>query len=104
MKNPIKKRKLKEDPNIKWLKKLRNTPEYKKAYIRQSQLLDIALTILELRKKQKLTQKKLAKLMNTDQSVISRIEKGIENISLKRLFSLAEALGAQVKISFTKST
>lgn len=71
--------------------------------MQESQLLDIAIAIYEMRDKHKITQKKLAELMNTNQSVISRIERGLENISLKRLFKLAEVLGARVKISFTKA-
>ncbi len=81
------------------LEKIRKHPDYKRMYQEESQLLDIAIAISEMRQKQKLTQQKLAKLMGTNQSVISRIERGIENISLKRLFKLAEVLGAQVEIN-----
>ena len=103
MKKHTKKRKFKKDPNITYIENLRKDPKFQKLYQQQSQLLDIAIVISELREKHKMTQKKLAKAMGTNQSVISRIERGIENISLKRLFKLAEALGAQVKISFTKA-
>ncbi len=81
--------------------KYRNDPEFQKHYREASNLLDIAIVIAEMRQKQKMTQKELAKRIGSNQSVISRIEKGIENITLGKLRKIAEALGAKVELRFT---
>ncbi|MBR2800969.1 MAG: helix-turn-helix domain-containing protein [Erysipelotrichaceae bacterium] len=56
-----------------------------------------------LRAEKDLSQKELALLTGIDQSDISRIERGTANLSLKTLQRLAEALGAEVKITLEKA-
>ena len=81
------------------LEKLRRHPDYDRLYNEQKQILDIAIMIAEMREKRHLTQEDLAQKIGSSQSVVSRIERGIENITLKKLFKIAKALGAHVKIS-----
>ncbi|MFH0820453.1 MAG: helix-turn-helix transcriptional regulator [Candidatus Peregrinibacteria bacterium] len=102
MKKNLKKRKLSlpEDPNIQYLEDLWEDPEFQGYYKEASQVVDVAIMIAEMRDAKKLTQKELAKRLNTNQSVISRIEKGVENITLKRLFDLVKALGFYIKLSW----
>ena len=99
MQKNSKKKGFKKDPNITWFENLRKDPEYQRIYQEQSQLLDIAIKIAEVREKHKITQKELAKKIKSSQAVISRIERGIENMSLKKLFRIAEALNLTVKIN-----
>lgn len=56
----------------------------------------IARNIIAKRKEQNLTQKQLAEAINTTQSVISRIEKGEQNLTLQTLKSLAASLDIKV--------
>ena len=59
--------------------------------------IEIALQISEARKKQGITQKKLADKLHTTQSVVSRIENGNQNISLDLLFRIASVLHKDIK-------
>ncbi len=56
------------------------------------EIIKLGLLIKELRKKEKITQKKLSTLCNADVRTIQRIEKGEQNISISLLFSIADAL------------
>ncbi len=58
--------------------------------------LEIALQISKARQEEGLTQKKLAKKLKTTQSVISRIEKGNQNMSLDLLFRIADVLNKDI--------
>ena len=53
------------------------------------------------RKKKGLAQKELAERMKVNQQVISRLERGEDNVSVKYLRRLADALGADVSIILT---
>ena len=66
-------------------------------------LKNIGNEIRTLRLKNSLTQKALADKMQIDQRVISRIEKGRDNVSLKYLQRIAGALGADLKVYLTKN-
>ena len=55
--------------------------------------------IRDARKKQGLSQKKLAKRLGISQQLISRIEKGGENMSLRTLSSISRALGKRIEIN-----
>jgi len=54
----------------------------------------------EIRREQGLSQKEMAKKMGISQQLISRIEKGRENISVSTLANMAHALNRKIKISF----
>lgn len=55
--------------------------------------------ISDIRREQNLSQKELAKKIGVSQQLISRIEKGGENISLVTLANIAHALNKKVEIS-----
>lgn len=57
--------------------------------------------IKELRKKQELTQEKLAELANIDFSYLNMIESGKKNPSLKRIAKLARVLKISLSELFT---
>lgn len=56
--------------------------------------------ILSIRKQQGLSQQGMAKRLGVSQQLISRIEKGRENVSLYTLSKISRALGKKVDISF----
>ena len=75
----------------KQLKKL----ELKKEYDALEKEFALAREIIELRKRQNLTQKQLAEKIGTSQPAIARLESGsYKNLSLSFLRRVAEALGA----------
>lgn len=76
-------------------------PAFKKAFNEESLRLKVAYQILELRRKNELTQQELAKKIGTTQSVIARIEQGRENISVDRLDTIAHLFGKHVEVQFT---
>jgi transcriptional regulator with XRE-family HTH domain len=68
---------------------------------RAGQAWDVALQIAALRQQAGLSQKDLAKLLNTSQQQISRLESpGYEGHSLSMLRRVADALDARVRIVF----
>ena len=56
--------------------------------------------MIKARKEKGISQSDLAKLIGTDQSRISRLEKGSLNPSLEFLKRVAEGLGQELHISF----
>jgi len=66
-------------------------PEYRKVWEEIEPEYQLANQIIERRKKLNLTQKDLAGLMNTSQSVVSRLENG-RDISLKTIKRAARVL------------
>ena len=56
--------------------------------------------IRKLRKEKNLTQKQLARKLGISQQIVSRIERGKENISLKNLGKISSILGKNLKITF----
>jgi len=56
--------------------------------------------ISDIRKEQGLSQKEMAKKIGISQQLISRIEKGRENVSVSTLANMARALNKRVEISF----
>jgi DNA-binding transcriptional regulator YiaG len=75
---------------------------FKKAYQEESHRLEIAYKILQLRKKQKLSQKELAHKLDTTQSVVARMETGQQNFTTDTLQKIAEAFKRDLKIEFVK--
>lgn len=72
-------------------------PEFKKVWDDSELEYLIARNIIAKRKEQNLTQKQLAEAIHTTQSVISRIEKGEQNLTLQTLKSLATSLDVRVQ-------
>jgi len=75
---------------------------FKKAYKEESQRLEIAYQVLQLRKQQKLSQKELAQKLNTTQSVVARIEAGQQNFTTDTLQKIAGAFNRNIRIEFVK--
>jgi DNA-binding XRE family transcriptional regulator len=63
---------------------------------------DIGKKVREIRKKEGLTQVALAEKIGISQQIISRIEKGIENISLSTLKRVADGLGVRIGFDFVR--
>ena len=62
-------------------------------------LAKVGREIRDWRKKKGLAQKELADRMKVNQQVISRLERGEDNVSVKYLRRLADALGADVSVT-----
>lgn len=72
-------------------------PEVRKSYEEGLEALRVGVKVAQLRQKHGLTQTQLAAMLHTSPSVISRIENG-ENVELKTLQKIAQALNAKLKI------
>lgn len=81
------------------LKKELENPEFKKLFDEYGYQLEIAYQILQLRKRKNISQLTLAKKIGTTQSNVARIESGRQNFSVSLLCKVADALGANLKIS-----
>lgn len=79
-----------------WLK----DPEVKKEYDRLAPQYAVISQLIAIRSKKGLTQKELAKRLDTKQSAIARLESGNYNPTLEFLQKTAEALGRKLVISF----
>ena len=56
--------------------------------------------ISDIRREQGLSQKEMAKKIGISQQLISRVEKGRENVSVSTLANMARALNKRIEISF----
>jgi len=82
-----------------YLKQQLKQPKLRKEYEALEDGFTLAKEIIELRIKNKLTQKQLAQQIGTSQPAIARIESGsYHNVSLSFIRRLAEALGAVPEI------
>jgi len=75
---------------------------FRKAYEEESQRLEIAYRILQLRKRQKLSQRELARKLRTTQSVVARMEAGRQNFTTDTLQKIASVFRRNLKIEFVK--
>lgn len=76
-------------------------PAFAARFERAGQAWDVALQIAALRQQAGLSQKDLAKLLNTSQQQISRLESpGYDGHSLRMLRRVAEALDVRIRIVF----
>ncbi len=80
-------------------KELKN-PESKRLFDEYGKQLELAYQILQLRKKQKVSQSQLAKKIGTTQSNVARMEAGKQNFSTNTLVKVAAALGKELEIKF----
>ena len=84
------------------MERLKN-PAVKREYDALQQDFDLAKEVIELRIKNNLTQKELAKLIGTSQPAIARLESGsYRNLTLAFIRRLAEALGTIPEIHLKK--
>ena len=91
----------KKDDFEKYLEKQLKNKEFKEEYEALEPLYTLIETEIRIRRKQGITQKELARRMNTSQAAIARFEAGAVNPTLAFLTRLAKALGAKVKISYS---
>ena len=75
---------------------------FREAFEEESQRLRVAYQILQLRKRQKLSQKELARKLNTTQSVVARMESGQQNFTTDTLQKIASTFKRDLRIEFVK--
>lgn len=80
--------------------KLLKNPEFKRLYDESRPEFEITKAIIRARIENKITQKELAKKMNTTQSVISRVEQAKTSPSISFLKRLAAALNTTLQVQF----
>lgn len=80
--------------------KLLKDPEFKRLYENSRPEFEITKAIIRARIENKITQKELAKRMNTTQSVISRVEQARTSPSISFLKRLAAALNTTLQVQF----
>ncbi len=73
-------------------------PKKEKKAVKNELYVETGKKIANLRKGQGLSQKNLAKKLGVSQQLISRIEKGRQNISLATLKKIAESLECRVRV------
>lgn len=76
-----------------------NDPEYRAGYDSLEPEFAVYEALIRMRKEKKITQKELAKKMNTYQSSIARFEAGTYNPSFVFVQKIARALGLKVVIT-----
>ena len=81
-------------------KRLLKNKDIRKEYDRLRPEYELLDKIIFLRLKHKMTQKQLAKKLNTKQSAISRLEKGMINPTVTFLGKLASAFGKKLVVEF----
>ncbi|MEI8062397.1 MAG: helix-turn-helix transcriptional regulator [bacterium] len=74
-------------------------PEYKRHYDALELEFQIIHLIIKARREKNITQKKLAEMIGTTQSVIARFESGKGNPTLNFLQKLTFALGTKLKLT-----
>ena len=77
-------------------------PVFKKYYDEYGKQLEIAYQILQLRKREGLSQAELAKKIGTKQTNIARLESGQQNFTIETLQKLAKAFKRNLKIDFVR--
>lgn len=82
------------------LKESLKDPAFRKSWEASEVEYQVARQIIAERLRQNMTQKELAKKVNTTQAVISRIERMTENVSVELLKRIATAFGTRVKVRF----
>ncbi len=79
-------------------KQLLANPEFKEEYDRLAPEYKLASTLIRLRLEKGLTQEQLAKMLNTKQESIARLESGSSLPSLSTIKKVAEALDVEMEI------
>ena len=75
-------------------------PEFREEYYSHQAEYQVLSFLIDARNARHITQKELSKLSGIDQADISKIERGVRNISLNTLKRLADAMDMYVKIVF----
>lgn len=77
-------------------------PEFRQAWEETKVEYEVSRQLILLRKQKGLTQSQLVERLNTKQSVISRIEKGDQNITLENLMNIVKCLEVIYASAFSK--
>lgn len=85
------------------LKESLKDPEFRKEWEATEPEHNLAQQIIEARLAQNLSQRDLAKRVNTTQAIISRIESGSANTSISLIKRFANALGTDLTIHIPAS-
>lgn len=80
-------------------KQLLKDPEFRKEYEALKPEYELASALIRLRLEKGLTQEQLAKILNTKQESIARLESGGSLPSLSTVRKVADALDAEVEIN-----
>lgn len=80
-------------------KKLKD-PEFKRLYDEEGKKLEIAYKVLQLRKKQGISQAQFAKKLGTTQSNVARLEAGQQNFTTATLQKIAAVFNRELRIEF----
>lgn len=83
-----------------YLKKELKDTVFRKHYEEYGKQLEVAYQILQLRKKQGLSQVQLAQKLGTTQSNVARMEAGQQNFTTDTLQKIASAFRRELKIQF----
>lgn len=103
MKNNKNKQNIKTISSDDLLKKQLKNKVFKKEYDALDDEFKVAMEIIKLRKKARLTQKELAEKVGTSQPAIARLESGeYKNLTLSFLRRIGFALGTVPSIHFSK--
>lgn len=78
----------------------RFSKEEREEIARRARYIKAAMELRRLRRKLKLSQKKLAGKMDVKREFISRIESGEQNVTLETLYKIAEATGREFHFGF----
>lgn len=82
------------------LQEFLKSPENKKLYDDYGRQLEISYSLLQMRKRKKMSQSQVAKKVGTTQSNIARMEAGNQNFSVNTLDKLARVFGKQLEVNF----
>lgn len=85
-------------------KRSQNNANFTKAYNVESQQLQVAVEVRNLRNKLGMTQRELANLVGKPQSTIARIESGKMNVSINILNEIAAATNQSLTVKFKPAT
>ena len=83
-----------------YLAKILKDPVRKRRFDEFGRQLEAAYSLLQMRKKKKMSQTVLAKKLGTTQSNVARMEAGNQNFSLKTLVKIAEVFEKTLEINF----
>lgn len=73
-------------------------PSFRAGFQKEYARLKLAYAMVELRKKQNLSQQEVARRLGTTQSVVARMEAGEQNFTVNTLQKIADAFRKQLKI------
>ena len=82
------------------IKETMKNPERKKNIELETKKLEMSLAIINLRKKKKISQAKLAEKIGMKQSAVGRIEAGKQNLTIETLQKIAFALNKKLVVGF----